>query len=258
MKTVYSDRHQAQNGRGELNDGQVQPCFENPRRAEIVLAAIQAAGLGPIVEPRSHDRQLIEIVHAPAMLRFLSEAWDLWVAEHGDAVDALPLIWPTRNFRQVEPRHIDGRLSYYAFDAGTPITAGTWEAALAAVDVARGGCDLIAAGAPSVFSLCRPPGHHAARDNFGGYCFLNNAAIAVEDYMQRGAERVALLDLDYHHGNGSQSIFYRRADVLFVSLHADPSQEFPYFLGYADETGEGPGADCNLTLPLPFGTGFEP
>jgi acetoin utilization deacetylase AcuC-like enzyme len=153
-----------------------------------------------------------------------------------------------------EPIERIGRLGYWCFDTGTPLVAGTYEAALSAVDVALSCVDLALAGEPVVYGLCRPPGHHAAHSVYGGFCFFNNAAIAAEQLIQRGAERVAVLDLDYHHGNGTQQVFYQRADVLYVSLHGDPARAFPYFTGYADETGAGPGSGFTLNIPLPFGT----
>ena len=118
------------------------------------------------------------------------------------------------------------------------------------------GAGLVQAGARAAFALCRPPGHHASRDNFGGYCFLNNAAIAAQRLRDQGAARVAILDVDYHHGNGTQAIFYDRGDVMFVSLHGDPADEYPYFLGYADETGDGDGAGRTRNYPLPRGTAW--
>jgi acetoin utilization deacetylase AcuC-like enzyme len=257
MKTIYSERHRLQDGKAELIDGQLLPCFEQPLRAELIVARVREVGLGEVFSPDEHGLEPLRRVHAEPFLRFLEGAWEAWVAEHG-AWDALPLCWPTRGLRQVEPDSIDGKLSYFSFDAGTPITAGTWQAARSAADVALTGAQLIASGAErAAFALCRPPGHHAARDCYGGYCFLNNAAIAAQALRDRGAARVAILDVDYHHGNGTQAIFYDRADVLFLSLHADPRQEFPFFLGHADETGTGAGAGCNRNYPLPWGTGFE-
>lgn len=255
MLTVYSDDHRLQHGRAELTDGALVPCFEKPERADLVRARIEAVALGPVRAPRRHGRAPLERVHDPAYLDFLEGAWADWTAEHGD-VDALPLNWPVRHFADRVPDHIDGRLGYYGFDAGTPITAGTWAAASAAADVALTAAGALDAGARVAFALTRPPGHHAARDLFGGYCFLNNAAIAAAELRARGAARVAVLDIDYHHGNGTQAIFWDRADVFFASIHADPAQEFPYFLGYADEVGAGQGAGATLNLPLPWGTGF--
>lgn len=255
MKTVFSADHRLQDGQAELIDGKLQPCFERPERAELVLARVREVGLGEVIDPGDFGMAPLARVHDDAFLRFLETAWDAWVAEHG-AYDALPLSWPTRGMRHKEPETIDGKLSYFSFDAGTPITAGTWRAVRASANVALTGAKLVADGAPATFSLCRPPGHHAARDLYGGYCFLNNAAIAAQACRDGGAGRVAILDIDYHHGNGTQSIFYDRAEVFFASLHGHPAQEYPYFLGYADETGEGAGEGTNLNLPLPWGTDF--
>ena len=255
MKTVYTDDHRLQHGQAELNDGKLQPCFEKPERADMIIGRVRDAGLGEVVAPRDFGRAPLTRVHADNYLHFLETAWDAWVDEHG-AYDALPLIWPTRGLRHIEPDNIDGKLSYFSFDAGTPITAGTWRAVTASANVALTGQQLIADGERAVFSLCRPPGHHAATDTYGGYCFLNNAAIAAQAFRDAGAARVAVLDIDYHHGNGTQSIFYPRGDVFFASLHAHPRQEFPYFLGYEDERGEGAGEGANINYPLPWGTGF--
>lgn len=255
MRTIFCDNQLLHHGRGELNEGRIDPAFEKPVRAEIILRRVHEVGLGSVQAPDPFERGPVERVHAPDYLDFLKGAWEDWVAEHGDAVDALPLIWPVRTLRQQCPRQIDGRVSWYAMDAGTPITKGTWPAITASVSTALTGARLIDAGERAVFSLCRPPGHHAASDLLGGYCYLNNAAVAAQSLIDRGASRVVVLDIDYHHGNGTQAIFYQRPDVLFLSIHADPANEFPYFLGYADETGAGPGAGTNANWPLPLGTG---
>jgi acetoin utilization deacetylase AcuC-like enzyme len=156
-----------------------------------------------------------------------------------------------------EPVHVGGRAGFWGLDSAAPLVAGTYAAARAAVDVALTTADLVLAGARSAYGLCRPPGHHAARSMYGGYCFFNNAAIATEAIARATGERVAILDVDYHHGNGSQQIFWRRPDVRYVSIHADPDTDYPYFLGRADETGEGDGAGENLNIPLPAGTTDE-
>ena len=136
------------------------------------------------------------------------------------------------------PASIHGRLGYYSFDAGAPMTAGTWKAAYAAAQVALTAADLLANGEASAFALCRPPGHHASKAYLGGYCYLNNAAIAAQSLIDRGKKHAAILDVDFHHGNGTQSIFYDRSDVLFASIHGDPNEEIPYFSGHADERRE--------------------
>lgn len=256
MLTVYSDEHALQDGRAELVDGKLVPCFEMPRRAYLIRDRVIETGLGEIVGPQSFGRAPLERVHAPDFIEFLSSAWADWTASGRD-FDALPWIWPTQNLRRIKPERIDGRLGYYSFDAGTPITAGTWRAAETSANVALTAARLIADGAHrAVFALCRPPGHHAAAELYGGYCFLNNAAIAAQYLIDGGAERIAILDVDYHHGNGTQAIFYDRPDVLFLSLHGDPRDEYPFFLGWADERGAGDGEGFNVNYPLPWGTGF--
>jgi acetoin utilization deacetylase AcuC-like enzyme len=251
--TVYSPDHRLQDGRSELLGAELVPCYEKPERAEIVLARVREVGLGEVMPPKPFGRKPLLRVHDAKFLHFLESAWESWVRAHGKK-DALPMNWAVRTFRQREPRAIDGRLGYYCIDAATPLTAGTWKAATAAADTALTAASLVAGGSRAAFALARPPGHHASSDLYGGYCFLNNAAIAAQSLLDGGAARVAILDVDYHHGNGTQSIFYTRGDVLFVSIHADPMDEFPYFLGYADETGEGEGEEANVNYPLPWGT----
>lgn len=261
MLTVASDTHRLHFGH-ELKDGRLEPSVERPERADVILQAVQASNLGPIVPPHDLDEELLVRVHPRRYLDFLQSAHAAWCAAHGEG-DALPLAWPVRGLRDLEPRDIDGRLGYYSFDAGTPIMAGTWSAAHAAAAIAATAADHVAAPAAgrgshpaAAFALCRPPGHHAAADLYGGYCYLNNAAVAAETLLDRGAERVAILDVDYHHGNGTQSVFYGRRDVLFVSIHADPADEYPFFAGFADERGDGAGEDFTLNLPLPPGSDF--
>lgn len=255
MQTVYTDRHRQHDARGELIDGALRPPFECPKRADLVLAAVRDAGLGEVLEPTAHGIEPLARVHDERFLAFLQEAWDLWLEEHTDETDALPLAWPSRRMNQVEPEAVDGRLSYFSFDAGSPIMAGTADAVLAAADVALTGVDLLLAGERSAFSLCRPPGHHAALDLYGGYCFVNNASAAAQALLDGGMERVAVVDVDYHHGNGTQDIFWSRGDVLVVNLHGDPRWEYPFFTGYAAERGDGDGVDANRNYPLPMGTG---
>lgn len=256
MKTVYSDKHRLQNGRAELTDGILQACFENPSRADHILKAVKISKLGEILEPENFDLDLIARVHSIEYLNFLQSAWDEWQEVHGD-VDALPLVWPVRGLRQLRPDYIDGKISYYAMDAGTPITSGTWQAAITGAHVSLTAQKLINNGERSAFALCRPPGHHASSDVYGGYCFINNAAVAAQKFIDDGFTKVAILDIDYHHGNGTQDIFYQRDDVFFVSIHADPKLEFPYFLGHSDEIGEAKGKGFNLNLPLPFDTEYH-
>jgi acetoin utilization deacetylase AcuC-like enzyme len=200
-------------------------------------------------------------VHSPRYVDFLTHAWQEWVAlDPANAdLDVLPSVWPVHGFRRaVAPANFAARVGLFSFDSGTPLTAGTWEAARTGAACAVHAARAVTAplGPRAAMALTRPPGHHAGADFFGGYCFLNNAALAAQCLLDAGAERVAVLDVDYHHGNGTQSIFYERSDVLTVSIHGDPNTEYPFFLGYADERGRGAGEGFNLNIPLPAGTDF--
>ena len=256
MLTIHSEDHRLRAARTELSGGILRPPYECPERVDMILDRIRKTELGQVQPPEDHGAGPVLKVHDAAYLAFLATAWDEWVAE-GYEGEAIAASWPARRMQQRPPRHIDGKLGYYALAAETSISKGTWEAAQAAANVALTAQTHVAEGAPSAFALCRPPGHHAAADLFGGYCFLNNAAIAAQAFRDGGAERVAILDVDFHHGNGTQDIFYNRADVFFASLHGAPEDAFPHFLGYADETGAGPGEGATLNLPMPPGTAWD-
>jgi len=256
MITVYSDAHLQRQAKTELYGGELVPPHECAERAQFVLDRVAAVGLGEIEAPRSFGMAPIRRVHDAGYLEFLEHAWDEWSAA-GYRGEAIPTCWPARRMVQKLPTQIDGKLGYYAASSETSICAGTWPAALGAVDVALTAAARLTAGDNAAFALCRPPGHHAAIDMYCGYCFLNNAAIAAQWLRDQGASRVAVLDVDFHHGNGTQDIFYDRDDVLFVSLHGDPAEAFPHFLGYADETGSGAGRGFNVNFPLPRGAGFD-
>ena len=256
MRTIHTEKHLLRAAKTELSDGELVTPFERPERVTHILARIDAVGLGPVEPPAAHGLAPVRRVHHDDYLDFLATAWERWQAT-GAKGEAIPTVWPSRRMpRAGAPRAIDGALGWYALAGETSISGGTWEAAQAAADVALTAADIVAQGARAAFALCRPPGHHAAQDMYGGYCFLNNAAIAAQRLLDGGAWRVAVLDVDFHHGNGTQAIFYDRADVLFLSLHGDPAFEFPHFLGGADETGAGAGAGFNANYPLAPGTGF--
>ncbi len=252
MITFFSDQQALHRDVKEVLSGELVDSFEVAQRTDIVLKAIEARGLGPVMAPAHFDTDAVLTVHDPDYVAFLRGAWDEWHALFPDTTQAMPYCFPARGFRSICPAHIEGRLGYYSADLTAAIMAGTWEAVWASVECALSGQQQIVSGEKSVFSLCRPPGHHAGRDQMGGYCYLNNAAIAAQAYRDSGCQRVAILDVDYHHGNGTQSIFYDRADVLFTSIHADPAWDYPHYLGYQDETGAGDGAGYNLNLPLPL------
>jgi acetoin utilization deacetylase AcuC-like enzyme len=257
LLTFYNEHHAQHRGRHEFYRGELVPCFETPERAELVLKEFERRGLGRVVTPHGVPLVSLERIHSPRYLHFLRSAWSAWIAldPANAGKDALPAVWPVRTLRaDIEPDNFCARLGLYSMDCGTPLTSGTWIAAKTGADCAVNAAHALRLGERSSFALTRPPGHHAGADFFGGYCFLNNAALAAQHLLDDGLQRVAILDLDYHHGNGTQSIFYGRNDVLFVSIHGDPKTEFPFYLGHADETGEGAGLGCNMNLPLPAGT----
>ena len=256
MITVFSARHRLHHG-SELKDGAIKPSFEEPQRAEIVLARVQETGLGSVLPAGEFDRACYVAAHSERYVRFLETAWTQWAAT-GKTHHALPLIWPVRDLAtDQEPDFIDGKLGFYAMDAGAAITPGTWDAVRSSADVALTAMDQVIGGARGAFALCRPPGHHAAREYMGGYCYLNNAAIAAERCLSRGAKRVAVLDVDFHHGNGTQNIFYDRPDVFFASIHGDPQRCYPYFSGHAHEQGAGKGLGFTANYPLAQGTAWD-
>ena len=255
MKTVCSEQHRLHFPVGELAGGQLVRPYECPERWDYVMQSLRENGYTAFIEPETLDMDTVGQIHASAYLQFLQTAWSQWQSE-GFAGEAIPTVFPARRMRQREPQFIDGKLGYYAMAVETAITEGTWSAAVSSAACAQTAQRLVAKEG-CAFALCRPPGHHSASDLYGGYCFLNNAAIAAQGFLNDGATKVAILDVDFHHGNGTQDIFYRRDDVLFVSLHGDPLHAFPHFLGYADETGEGAGTGYNKNYPMPPGTPYS-
>ena len=256
MRTVFSPRHAGHAGQLELIGGELVPGFEKPERAQFIRARIDEVGLGPVEESREHDLSFACRVHRDDYIDFLPKAWAMWEAS-GRTGPAMPFAFPTRGLRaDRRPQAIDALLGYYAFDVGASFVRGTWEAVKSSCDTALTAAALVKAGERAAFALCRPPGHHAGTAFMGGYCYINNAAVVSQWLLDAGAARVAVLDVDYHHGNGTQEIFYARKDVAVFNLHGDPMFEFPYFLGHADERGSGDGEGFNHNYPMPFGTGW--
>ncbi len=254
MKTFYSDAHLKHDPPEEFEMGRMAPAVEVPERAERVRACLEQRDIGPILRPVEFGNEPVLRVHDSDLVAFLAEAHDHWREKYGEnAPAAIPSAWPSRGHKQRRTGHIESRLGTFAFDTATPIVKGTWAAAKAGANVALSAAQAIRSGDRAAFALTRPPGHHASTDVFGGYCYLNNIAIAAQWLADQGM-KPAILDVDYHHGNGTQSVFYDRADVFFTSIHADPSFAFPHFLGFADERGDGMGEGKNLNIPLPEGT----
>ena len=253
MITIYTPQHALHATDRITVKGQPWPTEELPARAELICQAVQAAGLGEIIPPRDFGLSPIQAVHEAGFLDYLQTAHAKNTALHnGKPSPVFPSTFPTRPVRH-STRSLDGQKGYYCFEIYTPILEGTWTAAYWSAQCALTAADLVQAGVRSAYALCRPPGHHAAADLFGGFCFLNNVAIAARSLNSRPA----ILDIDFHHGNGTQEIFYRDPRTLYCSVHADPEVEYPYFWGGAAETGEGPGAGTNCNFPLPIGTTDE-
>jgi acetoin utilization deacetylase AcuC-like enzyme len=258
VRVVYSPEHRRHDPRTEIQFGEEVAPIESPARAEAIRSALDADPAFHLTQPTRHGIAPLAAVHDGDYLAFLERAWDECAAALPGQRQAIPDSFPNAALRtgmgpSRAPTAAIARLSYYAFDTATVVVAGTYAAARAAADVALTATDLVLGGEAVAYALCRPPGHHAPRAAFGGYCFLNNAAIAAEHVRRAGAGRVAVLDVDYHHGNGTQQIFYERPDVLYVSLHGDPNRAYPYFTGFADECGAGFGTGATLNLPLPEG-----
>lgn len=258
MQTFFSEDHRLHFPQGELSGGEFVTPYERPSRIEHVLLRLKSQGFPAVTDPGPMDMAAVKRLLDPGFLTFLETAWDDWKAA-GYAGEMITTAMPTRHQRLDRvPRCIDGRLGYYCHASETAITGGTWRAAQSSMSSAQAAQRAVAAGERAAFALCRPPGHHATSDQFGGYCFLNNAAVAADMFIAQGAARVAILDIDFHHGNGTQQIFYNRGDVLFASLHGDPMDMYPYYVGFADEIGAGPGEGTNFNYPMPPGTPYGP
>jgi acetoin utilization deacetylase AcuC-like enzyme len=254
MRVFYSSTQIVHAPAMEFSRGVLLPHRECPVRVEAVLDALATAGFPAPECPQDRGTAPLAKVHATDYVDFLRSAWSIWKSDH-DGEPAFPTAWPVPGVGARKPQTIEALLGWYTFDSGTPIVDGTWEAVRASAMAALGAAQAVQDGERVAYALCRPPGHHASTAMMGGYCYLNNAAIAAQALRDGGAERVAIVDVDYHHGNGTQAIFQDRGDVFFASLHADPSFGFPYFMGYADETGTGAGEGATLNIPLPEGTG---
>lgn len=224
---------------------------ERPERARRLCEGLARLGLAT-TEPPRHGTGPCLSVHGPDYVAFLASAWSAWQALPDAGPEVIANAHPLRAMA-TRPEGVVGQAGWFMADAACPIGEHTWAAALRSADTAVAAADAVLDGARQAYALCRPPGHHAARDQAGGHCYLNNAAIAAQR-LRRGHDRVAVLDIDVHHGNGTQAIFWARGDVLCVSVHADPAAFYPFFAGHAHETGEGPGSGCTRNLPLPRGT----
>ncbi len=239
------------------------PGTELPERVDAILEALEEH---PMHEATPHDDRFLAAVHDPALLEFLATAAESWARGPYDELvgqdRVVPYFFQTgallAGMPATPPVALHARAGVFCYDTMTLVGTGTWEAARAAVDVALTAVDLVLAGAPAAYALCRPPGHHVTQRGYGGSCYLNNAAVAAEALLAAGHERVAIVDVDAHHGNGTQAIFWERPDVRFGSLHVDPAAGwFPHVFGHASEGGAGAGVGTTRNLPLPEGTGDD-
>jgi acetoin utilization deacetylase AcuC-like enzyme len=260
MDAIYSPDHRMHDATEQVEFGRRWPMNECPQRAENIHAALTADARFTMLPPDTFGLDPITAVHDPALVAYLATAWREYIdalgSDHGSVLDAVADTYrhPAMNegmpaFR--EPPGPLGRLGYWCFDTTTPLMEGTYQAARSAVDVAVTATHRVLHGQRAAYGLCRPPGHHAPVAGFGGYCYFNNAAIAAQRALDDGVAKVTILDVDYHHGNGTQQIFWSRPDVQYVSLHGDPTRAYPYFCGFDDEVGEGRGRQTNLNLTLP-------
>ncbi|MBL1435938.1 MAG: histone deacetylase family protein [Rhodobacteraceae bacterium] len=252
MKAVFDERQWVHNPKHFMANGQILPNPEQPKRIEVLQAGAEAAGC-VFQSPIDAGLGPIAALHSPQYLTFLKNIYTRWQHIEGAGDEVIPNIHPACR-TDGYPKSATGQSGFHQADTACPIAKGTWEAAYWSAQSAITGADLIKGGAPSAYVLSRPPGHHAFGDLAGGFCFLNNAAIAAERLRCSGL-RPAILDVDVHHGNGTQGIFYDRDDVLTVSIHADPERFYPFFWGFGQERGEGRGLGYNLNLPLARGTG---
>jgi len=255
MKTIYSKNHILRDSKTELYGGELVKPFERPERMEFIINEIKDRSLGPILDPVNVNTDIILKVHDKHYVDFLNVAWKEWL-KLGLGGEAIPTVWPSRSMNSnIVPNFIEGKLGYYALANETSISGGTVEGAYESVKVVLTATDMLEEE-KNLFALCRPPGHHASKDQYGGYCFFNNIAIAAERLIEKGAKKIFILDIDFHHGNGTQAIFYDRSDVFFTSLHGDPKEAFPHFLGHANERGNGAGEGYNMNYPMQPGTSY--
>jgi acetoin utilization deacetylase AcuC-like enzyme len=250
---------------GEVWLGVWEPGTEVPERASALLAALTGAGAS-VTDAQWHEADALLAVHDAELVDHLATIWAQWeaggyISEYGRS-RVVPYVFPTPGLLGGLPMRLPsathGRTGRFCYDTMTLVGPGSWEAIRAAADAALTAADLVMAGQRAAYALCRPPGHHATKSAYGGSCYLNNAAIAAAALRRSGADRVAVIDIDAHHGNGTQAIFYDRPDVYYGSLHVDPGAGwFPHYVGYADERGTGAGTGANRNLPLAPGTGDD-
>ena len=254
MKAVFSAVQLGHAPTRFLSNGHIVGYPDSPARARALLEGARQAA-AQICATRRYDPEIFNEIHGGRYVSFLREAFREWQQIEGAAPELMPSLRPLAPIL-VEPQHIMARAGRYLMDFSCAITEKTWDAASASAMTALTAADLCLKGEPVSYALCRPPGHHAFAGRAGGFCYLNNSALAAQK-LRETHERVAILDIDVHHGNGTQAIFYRRADVLTVSIHVDPLSFYPFYWGGAAEEGEGRGTGFNLNLPVERGAGDD-
>jgi acetoin utilization deacetylase AcuC-like enzyme len=248
MKAFFAEEQKRHDPTFFLSSGAPQPNPEQPERVERLLSGARAAGV-EILRPANHGLGPISAIHTPEYIDFLKRIYERWQRIEGASIEVIPNIHPIARTGSY-PASAVGQAGYHMADTSCPISKDTWESACWSAWTAVSATDAVLAGDGWSYALCRPPGHHAFRDVAGGFCYFNNSAISAQR-LRKHADRVAIIDVDLHHGNGTQGVFYERNDVLTVSIHADPVRFYPFFWGHADERGEGLGLGYNLNLPLP-------
>lgn len=250
MKVIHNEAHGRHDPSHQFASGRQSKHADAPARIERILSALREADF-EVIPPRFYCVDAVRTVHSKDYVDYLSGAYEAWVAAGKSPAGVIPGTFPVRAIRR-RPDDLSRRAGWHCLDTETPITEHTFEAAVGSACCALTAADLLLAGESRAYALCRPPGHHAGRDHCGGYCYFNNAALAATRLRDGSgtACKVAILDVDAHHGNGTQSIFYESSDVLYASVHADPNVTYPYYWGYAEETGAGAGGGFNLNVPL--------
>lgn len=254
MKAIFDARQHLHDPKSFMANGVLSPNPEQPERTAVLQAGAMKAGCD-FIAPNDGGMAPIAAIHSPEYLSFLENIYPRWQRISGAGAEVIPNVHP-RSRTDSYPKSATGQAGFHQADTACPIAEHTWQSAYWSAQSAITGADLIAGGERAAYVLARPPGHHAFADQAGGFCFLNNSAIAAERLRAAGL-RPAILDVDVHHGNGTQGIFYARKDVLTISIHADPERFYPFFWGHAQERGTGEGDGYNLNLPLERGTGDD-
>lgn len=258
LKIIYYPEH---GGHDPAGLHPYQPHFptyyaEVAERGRLIHQAVQEANLGPLITPEDFGRPPILAVHTPDLVTLLETAYTTLAKIEGRSRPVIPDTFLLHQSPRYRPHSLYGQLGHHCFDTSSPIFEQSWNAAYWSTQTALTAASRVFVEGGVAYALCRPPGHHASANVYGGFCYLNNVAIAA-NWLTQAHKRVAIVDVDYHHGNGTQAIFYERDDVFFCSLHVHPDFDYPYYWGYADEVGSGRGQGHNLNLPLPLATNEE-